>query len=135
MTYLGPRVLANFKPRRTPHKERKVKARDKRPGISAEHLANIRKLSSCVSGKRPCEAHHLRKKDERGTGLKATDRWALPLTWDEHLEIHRYGSRKEEAWFAERGIDCYALANALWQNRHDIEAMERVLAAHWEGRP
>lgn len=123
-------VITRFKPRRMPHARREPKRRDERPGMSKEHLANIRKLPSCVSGKHPCEAHHLRKKDERGVSLKATDKWTVPLTWEEHQEIHRFGSRKEEAWFAERGIDCFELAAALWSNRHSIEAMERVIEAH-----
>jgi hypothetical protein len=106
----------------------------KREGDSARHLENIRKLPSCVSGRTPCEAHHLRIKDERGVGLKASDRWAVPLTTDEHVAgpdcVHSVGSRQETAWFRERGVDCLKLAAELWDARHSLAAMERVIAKH-----
>ena len=78
-----------------------------------------------------CEAHHLRVKGERGVGMRATDKWALPLTPDEHREIHHSGSRKEKEWFAARGVDCYELSRALWANRErGIEVLYAVLRAH-----
>jgi hypothetical protein len=52
---------------------------------------------------------------ERGVGMKATDRWAVPLTPAEHYNVHRIGSQLEAKWFAMRGIYCYALAFSLWQ--------------------
>ena len=131
MTFLSDKILGNFRPPKNPNRKREPKARDKRSGMDPKHLANIRKLPSCISGMRPCEAHHLRVKNERGIGLKATDKWAVPLTPEEHREVHRVGSRKEEDWFAVRGIDtCYALATALWFSRGNLEAMERVIEAH-----
>lgn len=123
-------VVTRFKQPKGPRKA-KVRAAAKRPGMSPEHLGNIRKLPSCVSGKHPCEAHHLRIKSERGVGLRATDKWAVPLTWDEHLEVHKVGSRKEDGWFKARGIaNVYELASALWFNRGLPEEMERVIDAH-----
>ena len=134
MTFLTGKIYGNFKPRKTPNKERKVKAAARRPGMDVDHLTNIRKLSSSVSGRRPCQAHHLRIKAERGVALRATDRWAVPLTEGEHTRdadcVHSVGSRKEEAWFAARGVDCYSLANALWNARGDLETMERIVEAH-----
>jgi hypothetical protein len=50
-----------------------------------------------------------------------------------HGEIERLGSRKELAWFKQRGIDAIDLAGGLWSNRHSLEAMQRVLAAHRTG--
>jgi hypothetical protein len=100
---------------------------DRKSFMDRKHLANIRKLPSIVSGRTPCEAHHLRIKDERGVGMKATDRWAVPLTRDEHQRVHEVGSRMEEQWFAERGIDAVALAIALWTLRGDLDAMRRVI--------
>lgn len=98
--------------------------------MSPAHLECIRQLPSCLSGKRPCDPHHLRVSNERGVGLKATDRWAVPLTRDEHEECHRVGSRVEEAWFLNRGIDVYSLANALWQATGNLGLMRKVLEAH-----
>ena len=123
-------VTTNFKPPRSPHKKRKEKARDRRPGMDPKHLANVRTLPSCISGRKPCDPHHLKIKGERGVGLKATDRWAVPLTRDEHVDVEKLASKREEAWFTARGIACYELAAALWSNRHNVETMAAVLEAH-----
>lgn len=102
-----------------------------RDGMSATHLANIRKLPSCVSGKRGCEAHHLcggPAATERGVSRKASDRWAVPLTHEEHMDLHTFGSRLEREWFANRGIvDVYGLADALWNARGLPERLERIV--------
>lgn len=124
-------VRTFFKTPRNPNKKRERKARDGRPGMSAKYLTQIRRLPSCVSWGFPVQAHHLRIKGERGVGMKATDKWALPLTFEEHAEIHRIGSRKEEEWFKARGIACYQLAEALWAQNHSVESMYRVLLAHF----
>jgi hypothetical protein len=52
------------------------------------------------------------------------------LTRDEHDEIHKLGSRKEEEWFAKNGVACYALASSLWFHKGDLEAMQRVVEAN-----
>jgi hypothetical protein len=90
-------------------------ATGKRPGMSKAYLEAIRRLPSCVSGHSPVQPHHLRMALERGVGMKATDRWAVPLTPAEHYNVHRIGSQLEAKWFAMRGIYCYALAFSLWQ--------------------
>lgn len=123
-------VFPRFKQPRSPNLKRGLTAAQKRPGMDPKYLEKIRRLPSCVSGRGPCEAHHLRVKGERGVGLKATDRWAVPLTPDEHRDVHTVGSRKEEAWFKQRGLDCYALTYALWSNRYSEDSMLAVLAAH-----
>lgn len=130
MTYLRPPMLGNFKAPRAPKKKEKSAAA-KRPGMDPHHLANIRKLPSCISGRKPCEAHHLRCAGGRGVSLKAEDRWAVPLTPDEHVPgVHRVGSKQEFKWFMDRGINPLELASALWANRSDLDAMERVVQAH-----
>src|SRR6516165_4104065 len=68
--------------------------------LSPRHLKNVRELPSCLSGRTPCHPHHLMIKDERGVGMKATDRWVIPLTWDEHAELHTHGSKEHDTWFA-----------------------------------
>ena len=97
--------------------------------MDAKHIEMIRTLPSCISGLNPCEAHHLKIKQERGVGLRATDRWAVPLTHKEHMELERFGSRKEEEWFKSRNVRCYELANALWGARGFRDIMLKILAA------
>ena len=101
--------------------------------MSPSHLALIRQLPSCLSWRTPCDPHHLRVLGERGIGLRATDRWAVPLTRDEHDDVHRVGSRKEEDWFLARNLDIYSLANGLWQQTGDLARMLRVMEAHRVG--
>lgn len=127
-------VTPRFKVVRNPNRKRERKSRDDRPGMNPGYLIKIRMLPSCISWGFPVEAHHLKIKDERGVGMRATDRWALPLTRAEHMDLERLGSRREEAWFAARGIACYQLAEALWAQNHSIEAMYRVLFAHFHDR-
>lgn len=105
-----------LKPRQTPLKRstKPIRARrpgrsaDKRPGMSPAHLRLIRQLPCCVTGRPgPNDPHHIKSggaKDERGTSLKATDKWAVPLSREAHEAVERVGSRKEEAWFRDRGI-------------------------------
>lgn len=109
------------------------------PGMSATHLTLLRALPCCITGQNPCrEAHHLRSmfgqsgaaSFSRGLGLKAEDRWALPLAHDPHMESHRVSSRDERTWFQERGIDPHALAKALWKATGDLKRMRNVFAAH-----
>ena len=128
MTYYGPKVMGNFK---NPNKTKKGRAADKRPGMDPNYVALIRQLPSCISGQRPCDPHHLRIKGERGVGLRATDRWCLPLTREEHMEVHRVGSRREEQWFLDRGVQCHVLARALWnQRQRGLVALEKIIEAH-----
>jgi hypothetical protein len=67
--------------------------------------------------------------------MRSPDKFGLPMCWfpngnDCHGQIERIGSRKELAWFKQRGIDAIDLAGALWSNRHSLEVMQRVLEAH-----
>jgi hypothetical protein len=130
MTYLGPKVMGNFR-QRTPRSE---KAREKRVGVCRDYLALIRSLPSCVSGGRPVDPHHLTggpAAHERGVGMKATDKWCVPLTRDEHNDLHQVGSRLEREWFANRGIpDVYDLACKLYSARnHGRGRMRLVIEA------
>lgn len=131
MTYFGPRVIANFRPEVNPNKPKKERSASHRPGMDPDHLANIRKLPSIISGKTPCDPHHLKIKKERGVGLKATDQWALPLTRSEHCDVEKLGSRRELEWFRKMGMENpYAAAKALWNARGDLDAMHRIIGAH-----
>lgn len=115
-------------------KKVKPSSAERREGNCKKHLALIRKLPCCVTGKRgPSDPHHLKEglAHERGIGRKATDRWAVPLCRTKHEEVERIGSRNEQAWFQKHGIaDSLELAAALWRNTGDLERMQRVLEAH-----
>jgi hypothetical protein len=108
---------------------------DRKAGMSREYLAKIRKLPCVVCGTyNSIHAHHLRIKEERGVGMKATDQWAIPLCWEHHLGhygTHSVGSREENKWFLARGIDAIALAQSLWVARDDEETMAGIVAARW----
>lgn len=123
-------VTTRFKPPRTPNKPKKESAASKRPGMDPKHVSDVGKLPSCISGRKPCDPHHLKIKKERGVGLKATDRWCVPLTREEHDDVQPRNQTQELAWFKKRGIDPYALANALWFNKGDIKTMQKVVETH-----
>lgn len=111
---------------------------DRREGMSPRHLALIRQLSCCVTGRPgPNDPHHIKSgpaKAERGTSLKATDRWAVPLCREAHNAVEDVGSRNEEEWFRARGIeDVVALATDLWAATGNLELMRAVVWAHQNG--
>jgi hypothetical protein len=130
-----PKVYGNFRPSLKERARKKPSAQERRGGNSKDHLELVRQLPSCVSGVAgPCDPHHLRggaALSTRGVGMRAPDRFAVPLLRVEHDELHRISSRLEGAWFAERGVaDVIELANALWINTGDLDRMLRVLQAH-----
>lgn len=131
--YLGPKQYGNFKPEPNPNKPKKERAADKRPGMSPEHLTLIRQLPCCVCGQSPpSDPHHLKIKSERGVGLKATDRWTLPMCREHHNEIEKVGTTeaREEAWFLKHGISCFVLARAFWNAPRRLESYIKVLEGH-----
>ena len=134
------RVLGNFKTPRgpkkkqpKPHKKKTERARDRRPGMSPLHLKIIVKLPCCVSGiTHNIDPHHLRQHTgERGMNLRATDKFTVPLYHDLHFySLHKLGSQHEEAWFAERGVNPWDLANALWKASPDFRNMQAIMKEH-----
>ncbi|HSH44398.1 MAG TPA: hypothetical protein VK966_00945 [Longimicrobiales bacterium] len=81
---------------------------------SEDRVAWVQRQPSVVSGKRPCVNAHVRT---GGTGRKADARWIVPLTWEEHEDLHRVGV-------------------ATFQREHgvDLEAEARRVDAEWRGR-
>ena len=96
----------------------------KREGMSASHLANIRKCCCLICADAPVDPHHLLRTGEHGTGRRSSDRWAVPLCGIHHAALHAHGD--EDAWFAKHDIDGRAIAKALWSKRDDLEAMQRI---------
>lgn len=93
---------------------------------NAGYLAFIHTLPCAVSGAMiGIEAAHLSFKNTwhghygRGKGTKAPDRWALPLSADQHRRQH---DMSEEVFWSQAGIDPHALALAifgLWSDLGD----------------
>lgn len=138
MAYFGGRKIGNFKPSITERlkEKRNRDPRADREGNCEKHLSAIRKLPCCVPGCNVvgCDPHHLKSAGERGMGLRAPDRWAVPLCRAHHEEVERIGSRNENRWFLDRGIYCLDLAKALWGVRGDAGAMTRIVLANKAGK-
>ncbi len=58
---------------------------------------------------------HLMTVGTRGTSMKAEDRFAIPLRWGKHLDLHKYGSKRHNDVFRESGVDAERLADGLWE--------------------
>jgi len=131
-----PKVYGNFKKSRTegavkPHKNSE-RYKD-RPGMSPQHLDLIRKMPCCVTLAMPGgEAHHLKQgTGERGMQQRSTDKWAVPMAHNPHMEVENAGTRNESAWFAAHGIaDVNLLARDLWAATGDLPKMIKILMAH-----
>lgn len=100
-----------------------------REGMSARHLEDIRGLLCCVCGKPPpSDPHHLKAGmvalGQRGTGYRAADKFVIPLCRDCH---DYYGEGDDEVRLASVGIDGRALADSLWRERGNFEAMLRIV--------
>ncbi len=75
---------------------------------SERYLAWVRKLPSVLSGKTPCDAHHLVGHGLKGKGGKVSDMLVFPLTHEEHQEsktaLHVLGSSDWERRFDDQRI-------------------------------
>ena len=130
-----PNTIGNFKPSRglrAGHENSDW--RNERPGMSDQHLKNIRALPCCVCfAPGPSEAHHLKQTSakERGASVKSTDRWTVPLCNEHHIHgVERAGSKNELSWFFERGVDALALAHSLWGTAGDVPKMIKIVLAN-----
>jgi len=99
----------------------------KREGMSEKHLEMIRQLPCVVTGRRPVEAHHLLRGPSvvRGIGIKAEDKWAIPVHPEVHHEIHALGN--DQAYLEKHGINGTSLAQDLWNMSGDFTAMSRIV--------
>ena len=136
MTFLGEKKLANFRKARETGEVKPHKNSEKykeRPGMSEDHLALIRRMPCCVTLAMPGgEAHHLKQgTGERGMGQRSTDKWAVPMAHNPHMEVENAGSRNETAWFKAHGIDdVQLLARDLWNVTGNLPQMIKVMMAH-----
>lgn len=111
-----PAFLAN------PAAHRKRPKRD----TDARHLDFVRGLPCCLC-KRPgdTQAHHLMRGVVRGMGLRAADRWTIPVCSIHHAAIHAHGDESE--FLAMRNVDGPALAAALWSVSGDHQEALRII--------
>jgi hypothetical protein len=116
----------------------------RREGMNAAYLDAIRQLSCCACGApAPSDAHHLKAgTGERGMGLRATDRFAVPLCRGPEgchtgaRGVESVGSRNEADWFAERGVKPLVLAGRLWASwriSRSVAELKAVMALHLFG--
>ena len=99
------------------------------------HRAWICTLPSVISGEYGCECAHINYRDkrfgkpERGKGTRASDRFVLPLTPDEHRTgpqaQHKTGHERQ--WWEAQGIDATTLADDLWRVSGDTEAAIEII--------
>lgn len=99
-----------------------------------DHLAKIRLLPCLYCGVQPCgEAAHVRFANAlfgtaSGLGKKPRDRLAVPLCAEDHRNArHAQHQGNEEAFWIALGIEPYAVAARLWEQRQDFAAMENVV--------
>lgn len=113
------------------HREEPPKRRpEKRKG----YLAFLHKLPCVVTGRYEVQAAHVSFQSPwhghygRAKATKAPDRFALPLSAEEHARQHRMN---EQAYWACTGIDPHELANTLfgiWSDYDEPEAEARCTA-------
>lgn len=135
MTFLGEKKLANFRKSRTegPQKHENSKTYQDRPGMSEAHCALIRKLPCAICLRIPGgEIHHLKSiPGTRGAGIRAEDKYGVPLCRTDHDIIERAGTRNEMAKFKDCGIEnVHVLAADLWKITGNLPQMVKVLMAH-----
>ena len=121
-----PPAIGIFKPSRYERERAKAgrgaEKRADREGNDEKHLAAIRKCPCAIPGcnKVGVDPHHLKcVPGNRGMGLRAPDRLAIPLCrFPHHEEAEKRGPRGEYAWFMSLGLDPIALADALFNCPH-----------------
>ena len=68
-----------------------VKRKKMKTYRNKKYLAWVKSLPSVVSGKPADDAHHIKGYGMGGMGLKAPDWAVIPLTREEHTELHSIG--------------------------------------------
>lgn len=95
------------------------------PRRNARHLAFVRSLPCCICGMpAPNEAAHIRAGNDGGMGVKPSDRFTVPLCFNDHRDQHTVG---ELAFWSGHGVDPMGLAAHLWTHSGDQAAGERAV--------
>lgn len=116
MSRAAPRIArVVLQPRRKPNPKR-----------ASLHLAFVREIGICLAcgmaGR--CEAAHVRRGTDGGTGTKPSDRYAVPLDAGCHSRQHRVG---EVTFWGELGVDPLNISLRLWTVSGDAEAGRRIV--------
>lgn len=99
-----------------------------------DYIAQIQQLPCLYCGVEPCgEAAHVSYSNavfekKNSLGKRAKDCDAVPLCRDDHLNArHAQHKGGEEAFWLALGIDPYAVAKRLYEQRDDLVAMRAVV--------
>lgn len=107
--------------------QRGIEHRKAKPDLRrrVQHLAFVRQLPCVACGKAaPSEAAHVRTETDGGTGMKPSDRYAVPLCADCHAKQHRIG---ELTFWSALRIDPLDVASRLWTVSADLKDGERTV--------
>lgn len=119
----GFRIAHNLKPDPTPKRK---------PQKRSSYLAFIHSLPCVVTGKHGVQAAHVSFASPwhghygRGKSAKAPDRFALPLSPQEHDLQHSGKLGSERDYWVVKGIDPHELANTLWGLFCDYDEAEAI---------
>ena len=96
-----------------------------------KHLKWIAERPCVICGDSPCDAAHIKYADARvgkplssNIGMKADDRFTLPLCRYHHEEQHGRGERK---WWQSKHIDAVLVALVLYSLSGDDEAADHFI--------
>jgi hypothetical protein len=99
-----------------------------------DHLAWIRTLPCCITGRLPVDPAHIRYADpvygkrETGKGEKPDDKWTVPLVRAKHDEQH---SMDERIFWARHGLDPLRIALSLYACTGDDDQAFVILREAW----
>jgi len=81
------------------------------------YLKNVRGNNCLSCGGPSAHAHHLKMVEAAGQGLKVGDEWTVPLCFECHDALHRYGD--EQTWWDIKGVDPKGWAKQNWKEYAD----------------
>ena len=100
-----------------------------KPIRSKAHLDFIRSLPCllCENQRHPTEAAHVNFSDSaagkfNAKGIKAGDKWVVPLCSEHHRGKTGHHQRGERLWWERQGIDPLEVCEALWAISGNLEA-------------
>jgi hypothetical protein len=99
--------------------------------LDAQHLQFVRERPCIICGTSPCDAAHIKMADGRigkpmssNLGMKADDRFTLPLCRKHHERQHQVAEREFWEWYR---IDAVLIALALFSITDDEQEGDRLI--------
>jgi hypothetical protein len=77
-----------------------------------EHLRFVTQPACLVCGRKPSDAHHLRRVQAQALGRKPSDEYVVPHCRVHHRAGHRVGD--ERTWWKQFGVEPIKVARKLW---------------------